>query len=91
MPAIRQHLLIEGRVQGVGFRYAAFQRATALGLSGWVRNLPGGRVEALIEGEEASVNAMIAWCQKGPAFAQVRLVRVNPAPDSPPSEGFSIR
>jgi acylphosphatase len=67
----RIHVLIEGRVQGVFFRAATRDEARARGLSGWVRNLPDGRVEALFEGEKPVVENMLAWCRKGPPYAYV--------------------
>jgi acylphosphatase len=74
----RVRVLIGGRVQGVGFRYAAQRAANRLGLTGWVRNLPDGRVEALLEGSPESVETMTDWCRKGPAFSRVLKVEVVP-------------
>jgi acylphosphatase len=71
------HVVIEGRVQGVGFRYATCAQAEKLGLKGWVRNLPDSRVEALFEGDIADLETMLAWCQKGPALARVKNVEVS--------------
>ena len=68
---VRKHVLIEGRVQGVAFRAYTEQEARRRGLGGWVRNLADGRVEAVFEGEEAEVEAMIAWCREGPPAARV--------------------
>ena len=72
----RAHLLIDGRVQGVGFRYSASIEAEARGLRGWVRNLTDGRVELVAQGPEAGVESLIAWCRQGPRFAWVRQVDV---------------
>jgi len=72
----RVRILIEGRVQGVAFRYHTCTRARALGLTGWVRNCADGRVEAEFEGPEPVVDEMLAWCQKGPASARVSNVSV---------------
>jgi acylphosphatase len=68
---VRAHVLIEGDVQGVGFRASAWRVAQRLGVTGWVRNIFDGRVEALIEGEKDKVEKMIDWCNKGPPGAQV--------------------
>lgn len=62
----RVHVHIEGRVQGVGFRYATWRKALSLGLTGRTRNLPDGRVEALFEGNRDDLETMVAWCQIGP-------------------------
>ncbi|MBW2621909.1 MAG: acylphosphatase [Deltaproteobacteria bacterium] len=67
----RAHLIISGRVQGVYYRYSTQQEAKRLGLTGWVRNLPNGNVEAVVEGDEATVGRMIEWCRQGPAGAVV--------------------
>ncbi len=67
-----------GRVQGVGFRASCAQRARAAGVGGMVRNLPDGRVEAVFEGPAVSVDALVAWCGRGPSFAHVERVVVTP-------------
>jgi acylphosphatase len=67
----RAHVIVEGFVQGVSFRYYTSRQARQLGVVGWVRNLPDGRVEAVFEGEEAAVNEIVNWCRSGPPSAQV--------------------
>ena len=74
---IRYRVLVSGRVQGVYFRDACRRRALEHGVSGWVRNLPDGRVEAVFEGPDAAVEAMVDWCRKGPAHARVDAVEVE--------------
>ncbi|CDM24480.1 Acylphosphate phosphohydrolase [Castellaniella defragrans 65Phen] len=64
-------VLVEGRVQGVGFRAATVRQAHQLKLGGWVRNLPDGRVEALIQGEHAAIDRMLSWLLQGPPAARV--------------------
>jgi len=73
----RAHLFISGRVQGVFYRANTRDEARRLGLTGWVRNLPDGRVEAVVEGEEAKIKELIDWCHEGPPGALVRDVEVR--------------
>ena len=70
-------LLISGIVQGVGYRWSCRREAQGLGLTGWVRNLPDGRVEALLQGTKEQVERMIKWCYRGPAEAQVSDIAVT--------------
>ena len=72
--------MVEGEVQGVGFRSACSQRATELGLSGWVRNLNDGRVEVQAEGCSFELNELRLWCERGPTSANVRMVRLSQLP-----------
>jgi acylphosphatase len=87
----RVHVRLAGRVQGVGFRYAAADEARRRQLTGWVRNLDSGGVEAVFEGPRASVEDMLRWCNDGPPGAYVRDLQV--AWDEPPEHpaGFEIR
>jgi acylphosphatase len=68
---IRVHVRITGRVQGVWFRANTCKKARSLGLVGWVRNLPDGRVEAVFEGEKVAAEAMLNWCRTGTPPARV--------------------
>jgi acylphosphatase len=88
---VARRLLISGRVQGVGFRYFVEARASAEGVHGWVRNLPDGRVEALIEGDEESVDRVEAAARRGPPGADVAGVVVEMTAPSGRATGFSIR
>lgn len=76
---VAKRVVVEGRVQGVGFRYACAREATGAGLVGVVRNLPDGRVEAVFEGPGEQVDALVTWCRRGPTSARVRAVRVSEA------------
>ncbi len=87
---IRTHVLIEGRVQGVFFRAETRYTAQQFNLTGWVRNLPDGRVEAVFEGEEEAVEKMIQWCHKGPPHALVRNVQSIREPATGEFDTFSI-
>ncbi len=86
----RQRVIVRGRVQGVAFRAATQAQAARLGLAGWVRNLADGSVEAAIEGAPDAVEALVAFCRRGPRFAIVSEVLAS---DEPPEglTGFSIR
>ena len=68
---VRLHLFISGRVQNVFFRAETQEKAQELGVRGWVRNLPDGRVEAVFEGEKDKVEKMLDWAKKGPPSARV--------------------
>lgn len=72
------HLIITGRVQGVGFRYAMAARARARGVGGWVRNRGDGSVEAMVAGSTEQVEEMLAWSRQGPPGAWVEKVVVEP-------------
>lgn len=67
----RAHVFISGRVQGVFFRSEARYEAKKHGVSGWVRNLPDDRVEAVFEGEEENVKKLLEFCRQGPPGARV--------------------
>ncbi len=77
MVKVRAHVFVCGRVQGVFFRQETKQQAQRLGVKGWVRNLPDGRVEAVFEGEESAVKAITEYSHHGPASAKVDKVEVN--------------
>jgi len=88
---VARRFLISGRVQGVGFRFFVDARARAEGLHGWVRNLPDGRVEALLEGDAPSVDRVEAALWRGPSGADVDDVASEAAVPSGRATGFSIR
>jgi acylphosphatase len=73
------HLLICGRVQGVGFRWSMCEAAATHGARGWVRNRRDGRVEAVIDGDEQVVAAMLGWARRGPRSARVDQVETRVA------------
>lgn len=73
---VRAHVWVKGRVQGVSFRAWTQREATGQGVAGFVRNLEDGRVEAAFEGDRQAVEAMVAWCRRGPAEARVDDVAV---------------
>ena len=95
MAPFRAHVLVSGRVQGVFFRESTRRCAEALCLSGFVRNLPDGRVEALFSGEEAAVHQALDFVHRGPPAAQVIDVHVDLNPPRMGTEegptGFRIQ
>ena len=89
-----RHVLIRGRVQGVGFRWSTRTKAVELGVDGWVRNLPDRSVEVLVQGETDSVEAMLTWLRRGPSHARVdhaEVTAADPEQASGSVEGFEIR
>jgi len=82
-----KRLVIAGRVQGVGYRVWMVRKASELGLSGWVRNLSNGSVEALIAGDTAAVEEMSRLCRRGPRMAEVSSIDEDVA-EPPEDDGF---
>ncbi len=91
MAEVRAHVLISGVVQGVNFRYWTHHEANRRGITGWVRNLPDGRVEALFEGPRTAVEEMVAWCHRGPRSAQVTDVKVRWEAATGEFDEFTVR
>ena len=87
----RLHVQIEGRVQGVGFRFATYDQAVGLGLKGWVRNLPDGRVEAEFEGRRELLDYMLDWCREGPRMGRVTHVDASWEQGGEQYRAFEIR
>jgi acylphosphatase len=87
----RLRLLVSGRVQGVGFRFAALDEAQELGVSGWVRNLASGEVEIEAEGREDRLRMLAAWAHLGPRAAHVGNVREEWSDYAGEIDGFRIR
>ncbi|MES2072631.1 MAG: acylphosphatase [Pseudomonadota bacterium] len=79
--------MIQGRVQGVGYRASFADQAIALGLSGWVRNCRDGSVEAWVDGDVAAIEAIILWARRGPSAARVANVSIEDAAEPTASEG----
>lgn len=89
-PRVRARVLVSGKVQGVFFRDSTKKEADLRDVSGWVRNLRDGRVEAVFEGDARAVDAMVAWCRTGPPMARVAGVERHDEPDEG-LVGFAIR
>ena len=87
------HIIVEGRVQGVGFRYYTLGVARQLGVAGWVRNLGGGEVEILARVSASRKSAFLTALRDGPPASHVNDLRIAPPPDgwNCPNQGFSVR
>lgn len=87
----RLHLIIRGRVQGVGFRFSAYDEAKDPALTGWVRNLSRGDVEIIAEGRRENLQMLAAWAHLGPPSAHVTHVREDWAESTGEFSEFRIR
>ena len=87
---MRRHVIVHGYVQGVGFRFSARAEARRLGVSGWVRNRADGTVEAEVEGDEASVAAMLEYLAAGPRDAMVERTDVSELQPTGDDDTFGI-
>lgn len=83
-------LLISGRVQGVFFRVSTRDKAQLLGLNGWVKNMPDGRVAVFASGKTQAVDEFIAWCHIGPEQAYVNGVKISLMTEQLDQQGFKI-
>jgi acylphosphatase len=88
---VRIRMNIQGRVQGVFFRASTRDEAFSLDLKGWVRNLPGGGVEVLAEGDREPLLKLVAWCRHGPPYAEVKHVDISEEPYTGEFDTFYIR
>jgi acylphosphatase len=88
MPLIARQLTIRGRVQGVGYRDAMVDAASAFRVTGWVRNRPDGTVEALVQGDADAVERLVAWCRRGPPAARVTAVATITVDAHPAHDAF---
>jgi len=89
--ARRYHIVVSGRVQGVGYRYFTRDVAESLGLTGWVQNLTDGDVELEAFGEKGAIDALIGRLREGPPLAKVTGVEVCPMAAGPAGGGFFIK
>lgn len=87
----RLHVYIEGKVQGVGFRHFVKINARQIGVNGWVKNLPDGRVEVVFEGSEAQINEMIECCKQGPRSGRVSNIHVHLEETDHSFEDFQVK
>ncbi len=91
MSKVCRHVYLSGRVQGVGFRAFVRRNAKRLGVAGWVKNLPDGRVEALIYGDEEDVDELVSSMETGPSLAQVDEIEVSDHDRPPAEKDFQIK
>ncbi len=87
---MKKHIYITGRVQGVGFRHFTRKNADKLGITGWVKNLPDGRVEAVFQGTEEDVKELISRCKKGPISSYVQDIEVSEIENTQDHRSFEV-
>jgi len=87
----RVHLIVSGRVQGVSFRAYTIRTARAMGLAGWVRNLPSGEVEIVAEGAAETLDRLVQWARTGPSLARVDDLSVEHEPPTGEFSDFVLR
>ncbi|WP_103664639.1 acylphosphatase [Gracilimonas amylolytica] len=87
---MKKHIYITGRVQGVGFRHFTRKNADKLGITGWVKNLPDGRVEAVFQGTEEHVKELISRCKKGPISSYVQDIEVSEIENTQDHRSFEV-
>jgi acylphosphatase len=85
------HIIVKGRVQGIGFRFHTQKQATKLNIQGYVRNLANGDVEILAYGDEDAMQQFMAWCRQGPQWADVTETIVTKQDRDEVFDGFEIR
>ncbi len=88
---IAYHILVSGFVQGVGFRWFAQRQAVSLGVGGWVRNIPGGRVEVFAQAEKDVLDAYCGKLREGPGYGQTDALAIETVPVDHKILGFQIR
>ncbi len=87
---MKKHIFITGRVQGVGFRHFTRKNAEDLGVTGWVKNLSDGRVEAVFQGSEEQVEELIQRCKKGPVASYVQNIEIEKNSGEEDYKNFSV-
>ena len=91
MSAARRRVVVHGNVQGVFFRDSTEKEAKSRGVAGWVRNRDDRAVEAVFEGDEEAVEALVEFCRSGPSKADVERVDVEDEGEPEGLDGFSVR
>ena len=87
----RKHIIVSGRVQGVGFRYFTIDEARRRGVAGWARNRPDGTVEIEAQAEESALESFIQAVRTGPSYSSVSKLETTPLPESKDADRFSLR
>lgn len=87
---VRARVVVTGRVQGVFFRMETKRTADRCGVTGWVKNRSDGAVEAVFEGDEKSVLAVVEWCKTGPPYSKVEDIDIKWEDDTDGFEAFNI-
>lgn len=87
---MKKHIYISGRVQGVGFRQFTRKNAEKLGVTGWVKNLSDGRVEAVFQGPDDKVRELIDRCKEGPISGYVKDIEINDAEENKEHNSFEV-
>ena len=87
---MKKHLVISGKVQGVGFRYWMQNLAIENNISGWIKNKMSGDVEALIVGQKKEIQELIKQCKIGPSSATIQNIQINDYDQDYSKEGFNI-
>ncbi|MFW6282242.1 MAG: acylphosphatase [bacterium] len=88
---IQEHLIISGRVQGVGFRAFALDKARKFNIKGWIKNRSDGKVEAVIQGRESDISKLLRFLEKGPAWARVDKIEMENEDEDRIFKSFSIK
>ncbi len=88
---VKKHLIIEGRCQGVGYRFWMKGEALRQGIKGWCKNLKDGKVEALIEGSDKQIKSMIDRCYQGPPLAKIKNILVEETTEEITDPNFTIK
>jgi len=88
---VTRQIRVGGCVQGVGYRASLQHEARRRGVNGWVRNRSDGTVEAVLQGTQEAVDAVVAWARRGPPGARVGELRESAAEHEPPHAGFALR
>ncbi len=87
----RAHIFVSGRVQGVFYRETVRKKAEKLSITGWVKNLKDGRVEAVLEGEKENVQNLVNWAKRGPIWAKVKDLEILWEDHKAEFQGFEIK